>query len=336
MPTSQIGSITGRRSRGYMVRALTLFTFRDNRVFRLVVSPDNPVLQSRLSIPGISVEATGGASQSAPDSSAGTGPGGFERMNGRSPGVAAGKPRGCNGWCPRCSCRQRPCADGRWKAGVQGHRHSPGHGGADTGIRKGPRKTWEEKAPPKANILQVIKKWPPAGAISFGGQDKEPRTMKVKIMSRTGTKIVDLNRRKAIRERCLNCSCWIPKEVTHCEFKDCPLFPYRTGLGMQNAKDRKKAIRRYCLWCMNGKGSEAAKCVSPDCPLFGYRLGRVDRSVEIDSEAESAHIGPVSDTNGREPRPLVTLGVECLKMCSRQANGDLKENVTESHFPRAQ
>ena len=122
--------------------------------------------------------------------------------------------------------------------------------------------------------------------------------MKVKILSKDGTKVVDLNRRKAIHERCLNCSCWIPKEVIHCKFRDCPLFPYRTGMGTQNAKDREKSIRDYCLWCMNNKPREIAKCVSPECPLFPYRLSRVDRSAEIDSEAKFVHIEPVPDTNG--------------------------------------
>ena len=38
--------------------------------------------------------------------------------------------------------------------------------------------------------------------------------MKAKVQSKTGHKIITLNRRRAIRENCLNCSCWSPKDVS--------------------------------------------------------------------------------------------------------------------------
>jgi hypothetical protein len=121
--------------------------------------------------------------------------------------------------------------------------------------------------------------------------------MKFSIMSRDSLRLVDLNRRKAIRERCLNCSCWIPSEVTKCIFTDCPLFPFRTGKGKQDPKARVKAIRKYCLWCMAGQSSEVAKCVSRDCPLFAFRMSDIDRSVEIASVPEKDHIGTIFETN---------------------------------------
>ena len=55
------------------------------------------------------------------------------------------------------------------------------------------------------------------------------------------------NRRKSIRKKCLDCSGFSPKEVTNCSFKDCALYPYRSGKGKQNPKARAKAIRKYCL-----------------------------------------------------------------------------------------
>ena len=119
--------------------------------------------------------------------------------------------------------------------------------------------------------------------------------MKVSIMSKDGLRVVDLNRRKAIHQRCLNCSCWIPSEVTGCASTDCPIFPFRSGKGKQDPKARGKAIRKYCLWCMAGQRSEVVKCVSKTCPLFPYRLKRIDHSVEIVSEEKSAHIEPVSE-----------------------------------------
>jgi len=117
--------------------------------------------------------------------------------------------------------------------------------------------------------------------------------MKVSILGKNGLKVVDLNRRKAIRERCLNCSGWSCKEVAHCEFADCSLYPFRSGQGKQNAKARAKAIREYCLWCMNGQLGEVSKCTSPDCPLFAYRKTQTDRSTEIKSLPKTRHIGPL-------------------------------------------
>ncbi len=121
--------------------------------------------------------------------------------------------------------------------------------------------------------------------------------MQVAMMAKDGgLKAVDLNRRKAIHERCLNCSAWYPSEVTNCTFTDCPLYPFRTGVGRQNSKVRAKAIRKYCLWCCNGSLYEVRKCVSRDCPLFPFRKSGVDRSVELPSLPKKEHIEPISET----------------------------------------
>lgn len=34
---------------------------------------------------------------------------------------------------------------------------------------------------------------------------------------------------KAIRKKCLNCTCYQPKEVRLCTCIDCPIYPYRFG-----------------------------------------------------------------------------------------------------------
>ncbi len=120
--------------------------------------------------------------------------------------------------------------------------------------------------------------------------------MKVKILSKGGVKEVDLNRRKAIRERCLNCSDWSPKEVTNCTIDDCPLYSFRSIEGKQNAKARKKAIRKYCLWCMEGRVHEISKCTSRTCPLFAFRNITLDKSAEIDSLPKRGHIEAVPET----------------------------------------
>ena len=118
--------------------------------------------------------------------------------------------------------------------------------------------------------------------------------MRVSILGKNGPKVVDLNRRKAIREKCLNCSGWITKEVTDCEFADCDLYSFRSGRGKQNAKARDKSIRGYCLQCMCGQRSEVSKCVSNDCPLFPYRNSTTDKSMNIPALPKKRHIGPSS------------------------------------------
>ena len=118
--------------------------------------------------------------------------------------------------------------------------------------------------------------------------------MKLAIQHKHGSKIVNLNRRRAIRERCLNCSAWSTIEVLNCEFTECALYHFRSGQGKQNAKLRSKAIRDYCLWCMVGSKFEVSKCPSADCSLFAYRNSTLDRSAEIKSIPKSSHIEPVS------------------------------------------
>ena len=34
---------------------------------------------------------------------------------------------------------------------------------------------------------------------------------------------------KAIRKKCLDCTCYQPKEVRLCTIIDCPIYPYRFG-----------------------------------------------------------------------------------------------------------
>jgi hypothetical protein len=135
--------------------------------------------------------------------------------------------------------------------------------------------------------------------------------MRVAILSRDGLRLANLNRRKAIRARCLDCSGWSFDEVKDCGFRDCPLYPFRSGQGRQNAKERMKAIKRYCLWCMAGQKPEITKCVSVRCPLFAFRKGeRLDRSIAIISPflPEKEHIHATFQTISDEPIPNYGLG----------------------------
>ena len=109
--------------------------------------------------------------------------------------------------------------------------------------------------------------------------------MLTEIQSKTGLKTLNLNRRRAIREKCLNCCCWSHAEVKKCKFTDCSLHPYRGGTDKQNPKDRDRAIKGYCFWCMAGERAEVKKCVSVHCPLFGFRKDRVEKSNPLPKKA---------------------------------------------------
>ena len=120
--------------------------------------------------------------------------------------------------------------------------------------------------------------------------------MKVRIIHKNGCKTVDLNRKKAIRERCLNCSGWKAVEVELCKQTDCQLYKYRMNGNNQNAKKRDRDLRKYCLACCNGSLNEVNKCPALDCPLYAFRKTKVDRSIEIKSESCRGHIEAFSQT----------------------------------------
>ena len=121
--------------------------------------------------------------------------------------------------------------------------------------------------------------------------------MKVLIMSKDGLEAVNLNRRKAIHERCLICTCWIPKEVTGCTFKQCSLHHYSLGKGNQDAAKRQKAIRAYCRWCSNDQVGEVTKCPSNTCPLWIYRKCGLNKAINSPSFEKFDRIGGNFRTN---------------------------------------
>jgi hypothetical protein len=114
--------------------------------------------------------------------------------------------------------------------------------------------------------------------------------MKTRIMSRDGGfKTVDLNRRKAIHEKCLNCVCWEVHRVNGCDFDDCELYPFRTGVGKQNARDRSRAIRDYCRSCVGN----IAFCSVPLCPLYIFAKSGLRSAQESGSFPENGDIGGI-------------------------------------------
>lgn len=110
------------------------------------------------------------------------------------------------------------------------------------------------------------------------------------ILGKNGCRVKKLNRREAGHEKCLNCSAWVPSDVKNCPFVECPLYPYRTGQGLQDAKARLKAMRKRCLYCMNGQVGEVAKCTCKNCPLFPYRKGGLEKAIIPPADDKIAHI----------------------------------------------
>ena len=61
------------------------------------------------------------------------------------------------------------------------------------------------------------------------GVGREKMAVKHTYLFKDGTKTKNLTPISAIREKCLECSCWSFDDVRECPAKDCALFPYRLG-----------------------------------------------------------------------------------------------------------
>jgi len=87
--------------------------------------------------------------------------------------------------------------------------------------------------------------------------------------TKTGLEMVSLNKKKAIRRRCFDCSGFSQKEVKECKWKKCQLFPYRMSTNPNSGAQRAKDIKAYCSWCIDHK--HTSLCVDVNCPLWPYR-----------------------------------------------------------------
>lgn len=97
-----------------------------------------------------------------------------------------------------------------------------------------------------------------------------------------GHMVIEMNQRRAIHEKCLNCCAWYYSGVTDCTFEgQCPLWPFRSGQGNQNPAKRSRATRAYCRWCMAGSGRLVAQCDDKDCPLFPFRKTKIDHAANV-------------------------------------------------------
>lgn len=91
------------------------------------------------------------------------------------------------------------------------------------------------------------------------------------ILTLKGIESVYLNRRTAIKFKCLDCSGFEFAEMRNCEHKDCSLWQFRTGKGEQDPVNRNRAIKSYCMWCTLDQPYEISNCPSDNCPLFIFR-----------------------------------------------------------------
>jgi len=71
------------------------------------------------------------------------------------------------------------------------------------------------------------------------------------------TKTKNLSPIKAIREKCLECSCWMIDEVKGCPAMDCVLFPFRFGKDPGRKKKEMSEENKARLSEQLKKGREA-------------------------------------------------------------------------------
>jgi len=91
------------------------------------------------------------------------------------------------------------------------------------------------------------------------------------ILTAKGLESVYLNRRTAIKCKCLDCSGFEYAEMRNCLHEDCSLWQFRTGKAPQNPAKRNKAIKTFCMWCTLDQPYEITNCSSRYCPLFIFR-----------------------------------------------------------------
>lgn len=128
--------------------------------------------------------------------------------------------------------------------------------------------------------------------------------MKAEVLTKNGFIEVDLNRRKAIKLKCLDCSGFEYAEVRDCDYKDCSLLQFRTGKGNQNPVERDKAIRAYCMWCTLDQPKEISLCDSYDCPLHQFRgYNRVKKKPD---STKRYHLGAFPDMISHQPYLSIT------------------------------
>ena len=125
-----------------------------------------------------------------------------------------------------------------------------------------------------AAYYQIHSKWDRAGVVYWkvkvNPKDSHSGT-NAEILTPSGIESVYLNRRSAIKFKCMDCSGFEYAEMRNCEHQDCSIWQFRTGNGQQDPVNRIKAIKAYCMWCMLDQQYEITNCTSINCQLFIFR-----------------------------------------------------------------
>lgn len=79
---------------------------------------------------------------------------------------------------------------------------------------------------------------------------------------------------KSVREKCRDCSGYVPSEVRDCSVRDCNLHLLRMGKKPGPGVSTLRAIRSKCLECCLGSASEVRRCHLVACALHSYRFGK--------------------------------------------------------------
>lgn len=90
---------------------------------------------------------------------------------------------------------------------------------------------------------------------------------------------------KAIRRKCLDCSCGEWKAVNDCVFDGtreslCVFYSFRMGKG----RPKLKQIRAFCLSCCCKQSREVMLCPVVSCSLWEYRHGKRSQNASSWSE----------------------------------------------------
>ena len=83
--------------------------------------------------------------------------------------------------------------------------------------------------------------------------------IKTIIRTKNGHRVVELNRRQAIRERCLNCSAWSYAEVGRCIHADAPFHSLQERSGQAECQTRDKGYPGL-LCLVHGHGAAKQMC----------------------------------------------------------------------------
>ncbi len=103
------------------------------------------------------------------------------------------------------------------------------------------------------------------------------------IRTKTGFRVTHINRRRACRLMCVECTGWNEAETDRCtgitiDGEVCQLQFFKNMKGQQDARARNEAVRLFCLDCMGGNSHEVGRCKSFYCPLHPYRNTQTDKT----------------------------------------------------------